>query len=201
MMTSLVLLQKSFSMMRYVHDHYVDDYEWFLRLDDDAYVNIERLTSILRRIDSSKPRYIGSPGFGRDNNDYIEDEMVYCMGGPGMIFSRKTLKLLSPNLGECLRNGLMTEHEDIELARCIRHHVGIGCTKSYQMSQLFHNNYDINETDTVGLRQVFETVAMRAATYHANKIQKNQYQLHKQVLESKIHALMNYGTYNIRFLY
>ena len=64
---------------------------------------------------------------------------------------------------------------------------------TYQMSQLFHNNYDINETDTVGLRQVFETVAMRAATYHANKIQKNQYQLHKQVLESKIHALMNYG--------
>ena len=32
--------KKSFSMMRYVHDHKVNDYEWFLRLDDDAYVHI-----------------------------------------------------------------------------------------------------------------------------------------------------------------
>ena len=40
--------KKSFSMMRYVHDHYVQEYEWFLRLDDDAYVHIEHLESLLR---------------------------------------------------------------------------------------------------------------------------------------------------------
>ena len=43
-------------MMRYVHNHHLNNYEWFLRLDDDAYVNTERLTSILRRVDSSKAR-------------------------------------------------------------------------------------------------------------------------------------------------
>ena len=76
--------KKSFSMMRYVHDHHLTDYEWFLRLDDDAYVHIEHLESLLRRINSSDSLYIGSPGFGRDNDDFVEDNMVYCMGGPGI---------------------------------------------------------------------------------------------------------------------
>ena len=97
-------------MMRYVSDHHGSDYEWFLRLDDDAYVHIEHLESLLRRIDSSQPLYIGSPGFGRDDDDFVEDNMVYCMGGPGIVLSKTTLASLSPKLGECLRNNLMTEH-------------------------------------------------------------------------------------------
>ena len=91
--------QKSFSMMRYVSDHHGSDYEWFLRLDDDAYVHIEHLESLLRRIDSSQPLYIGSPGFGRDDDDFVEDNMVYCMGGPGIVLSKTTLASLSPKLG------------------------------------------------------------------------------------------------------
>ena len=92
--------KKSFSMMRYVSDHHGSDYEWFLRLDDDAYVHIEHLESFLRRIDSSQPLYIGSPGFGRDDDDFVEDNMVYCMGGPGIVLSKTTLASLSPKLGE-----------------------------------------------------------------------------------------------------
>ena len=75
--------------MRYVHDHYVHEYEWFLRLDDDAYVHIEHLESLLRRINSSDSLYVGSPGFGRDNDDFVEDNMVYCMGGPGIGLLKK----------------------------------------------------------------------------------------------------------------
>ena len=32
------------------------------------------------------------------------------MGGPGIVLSKTTLASLSPKLGECLRNNLMTEH-------------------------------------------------------------------------------------------
>ena len=92
--------KKSFSMMRYVSDHHGSDYEWFLRLYDDAYVHIEHLESFLRRIDSSQPLYISSPGFGRDDDVFVEDNMVYCMGGPGIVLSKTTLASLSPKLGE-----------------------------------------------------------------------------------------------------
>jgi len=65
-------------MMRYVHDNHLNWYDWFLRLDDDAYVNIEKITSILRKIDSNRPIYMGSPGFGRDSDDFIEG-CIICM--------------------------------------------------------------------------------------------------------------------------
>ena len=102
-------------MMRYVNEHKTSEYEWFLRLDDDAYVHIEHLESLLRRIDSDQMLYIGSPGFGRDDDDFIEDNMVYCMGGPGIVVSRATLTALSPKLGECLRQIESTSIKTLKL--------------------------------------------------------------------------------------
>ena len=46
---------------------------------------------------------MGQPGFGRDSDDFVEDNMVYCMGGPGIVLSKTTLNMLSPRLGECLK--------------------------------------------------------------------------------------------------
>ncbi|TNN28877.1 Chondroitin sulfate synthase 1 [Liparis tanakae] len=30
--------KKSFMMLKYMHDHHLDEYEWFMRADDDAYI-------------------------------------------------------------------------------------------------------------------------------------------------------------------
>ncbi|EEC16720.1 chondroitin synthase, putative [Ixodes scapularis] len=40
--------KKSFLMLKYMHDHYLDQYEWFMRCDDDVYVHVERLERFLR---------------------------------------------------------------------------------------------------------------------------------------------------------
>ena len=71
------------------------------------------------RLDPSDKLYIGSPGFGKDDGDYVEEEMTYCMGGPGIVMSRELLRSLSPHLPSCLKR-LYTEHEDLELGRCIQ---------------------------------------------------------------------------------
>ena len=51
--------RKSFSMLRYLHDHHLNEYDWFVRLDDDAYLSWPILEKLLRRLDPSLPLYIG----------------------------------------------------------------------------------------------------------------------------------------------
>ena len=97
--------RKSFSMLRHLAEHHIEDYDWFMRLDDDAYISWPILEKLLRRLDPSEMLYIGSPGFGKDDEDYVEEEMTYCMGGPGIVMSRELLRALSPHLPGCLKQG------------------------------------------------------------------------------------------------
>ena len=56
-------------------------YEWFVRLDDDAYVDTHKLQTLLAGYNSSKLIYLGSAGFGRDADDYVDISKGenYCM--------------------------------------------------------------------------------------------------------------------------
>ena len=92
-------------IFRYLAEHHIEDYDWFMRLDDDAYISWPILEKLLRRLDPSELLYIGSPGFGKDDEDYVEEEMTYCMGGPGIVLSRELLRNLSPHLPSCLKSG------------------------------------------------------------------------------------------------
>ena len=63
-------------MLAYFHDHLIDKYDWFIRVDDDTVLQWDNLNDFLVNIDHRENYIIGSPGFGRDNEDYIEDNMV-----------------------------------------------------------------------------------------------------------------------------
>lgn len=128
--------KKSFLMLEHMWQQHGDKYEWFLRSDDDLYVRIELLENLLRSIDSRRPYYIGQAGRGnpdeRDSLDLDYDEN-FCMGGPGVLLSRETLKRIIPHVKYCLDN-LYTSHEDVELGRCVRRFAGISCTWNYEVS-------------------------------------------------------------------
>ena len=66
----------------------------------------------LKTLDPNEPMMIGSAGYGRDNEDFVELGMSYCMGGTGVIFSRRLIFDLQPFLSICIKN-LFTEHEDM----------------------------------------------------------------------------------------
>lgn len=127
--------KKSFAMLKYMHDNYIDKYEWFLRADDDVYIKTEQLALLLRSIDSKKPWFIGQTGRG-NNEEFgllsLEHDENFCMGGPGVILSKETLKRIAPYIDECLSN-LYTTHEDVELGRCVRKFAGVSCTWSYEV--------------------------------------------------------------------
>ncbi|KAJ8683621.1 hypothetical protein QAD02_019413 [Eretmocerus hayati] len=131
--------KKSFLMLQHMWREHGSDYEWFLRADDDLYVRMDRLEKLLRSIDSKKPLYIGQAGRGNSEEFgllSLEYDENFCMGGPGVLLSRETLKRIVPHIKYCLSN-LYTTHEDVELGRCVRKFAGISCTWSYEVRKLW----------------------------------------------------------------
>ena len=123
--------KKSFYMVNNMIRRKVTDYKWFLRSDDDLFVDSSRLEVFLKQLDETKLHLIGSPGEG-DTLDFLENNEMYCMGGPGMILSRALLQKLDDKLPKCLTR-LRTSHEDVELTRCIRHITGKSCGNRYSL--------------------------------------------------------------------
>uniref|UniRef100_H2Z1X9 Hexosyltransferase n=1 Tax=Ciona savignyi TaxID=51511 RepID=H2Z1X9_CIOSA len=128
--------KKSFLLLKRMYDAYLNSgYQWFMRADDDVYVNTEKLEMFLRRLNSSEPVYLGQTGLGnaeeRGRLSLMHGEN-YCMGGPGMIFSREVLRRVGPHIRECVHQ-LYSWHEDVEISRCVRRFAGVNCAWSYQV--------------------------------------------------------------------
>ena len=118
--------KKSFYMVSNMIRQKSKKYKWFLRSDDDLFVDYDRLSSFLNRINETEVRILGSPGEGFRKKVIVADNEMYCMGGPGMVMSNGLLKKLDQKLLKCLTK-LQTTHEDIELWRCIRSTTGASC--------------------------------------------------------------------------
>ena len=133
--------KKSFMMLKYMHDHYLDDYEWFVRSDDDVFIHGDRLGTFLRSLNSSSTLYLGQAGqgaheeFGRLGLDASDN---YCMGGTTMIFSRETLRKMVPHINYCIKH-LVSTHEDVEIGRCVRKFAGTHCPWAFEVRTLAQN--------------------------------------------------------------
>ena len=133
--------KKSFMMLKFMYDNYLDKFEWFMRVDDDVYIKPDKLEKFLRSLNSSVAQFIGQAGLGNKDEfgllslDYDEN---FCMGGPGMIMSRETLRLVVPHISYCLKN-LYSTHEDVEIGRCVRRFANITCTWSYEVKFSFNS--------------------------------------------------------------
>ncbi|CAH1782665.1 unnamed protein product, partial [Owenia fusiformis] len=137
--------EKVFKMLEYMHRHYLADYEWFMRSDDDTYVKADALEKFLKSLNSYKVYYLGQPGEGQGEEFGkigIGDKSNYCMGGPGMIFSRATLYHVGPKLDSCLNlKTYQSNHEDSEVGRCITKLSNGSCLWAYDSRGIFHHNY------------------------------------------------------------
>uniref|UniRef100_A0A3P8T1V6 Hexosyltransferase n=1 Tax=Amphiprion percula TaxID=161767 RepID=A0A3P8T1V6_AMPPE len=181
--------KKSFMMLKYIHDHYLDKYEWFMRADDDVYIRGEKLELFLRSLNSSKPHYLGQTGLGMAEELgrlALEPGENFCMGGPGMIFSREVLRRMVPHISTCLSE-MYTTHEDVEVGRCVRRFGGTQCVWSYEMQQLFYENYEHNKKGFI--EELHSSKIHNAITLHPNKKPAYQYRLHSFMLSREISRL------------
>lgn len=101
-------LKKAFAVMKYMYSHHINEFNWFIRADDDMYVRTKNLTDLLHQMNPYERVYLGRAGTGR-KEDLKRLELLpherYCMGGPGVILSNGAMRGVGPHLDNCLNAG------------------------------------------------------------------------------------------------
>ncbi|CAD5111289.1 DgyrCDS610 [Dimorphilus gyrociliatus] len=134
--------RKSFRMLQHICRKKINDFDWFLRADDDAFFQIDKLLLFINSLDSERLIYLGQPGLGtaKKKDKLNLGNRAYCMGGPGVFFSRALLRQICPYLQLCLEE-VQSEHEDVEVGRCVTRVANVECSQANEMRQLFYFNY------------------------------------------------------------
>ncbi|XP_052846977.1 glycoprotein-N-acetylgalactosamine 3-beta-galactosyltransferase 1 [Drosophila gunungcola] len=113
--------------MGYVHKHHLNEYDWFLKADDDTYVVMENLRLFLYPYDPESSVYFGC----RFKSSYSQG---YMSGGGGYVLSRDALRRLNlfalNSTTTCKLNG---DSEDVQIGHCLQD-VGVvaGDTRDFQ---------------------------------------------------------------------
>uniref|UniRef100_A0AC34F5C0 N-acetylgalactosaminide beta-1,3-galactosyltransferase n=1 Tax=Panagrolaimus sp. ES5 TaxID=591445 RepID=A0AC34F5C0_9BILA len=108
------LWAKTKKAFTYLHKNHLNEYDWFLKADDDTYVIMENLRFMLMAHDPSEPVY-----FGCKFKPFTKQG--YMSGGAGYVLSRKALdKFVTeglPDSKKCHpRDG---GSEDVEIGKCL----------------------------------------------------------------------------------
>ncbi|XP_046577083.1 glycoprotein-N-acetylgalactosamine 3-beta-galactosyltransferase 1-like isoform X1 [Haliotis rubra] len=120
------LTAKTMAMFKYAFSHYLDQFDWFLKADDDTFFVMENLRYLLSLHDPSNKVYVGHH-FKR----YIDSG--YMSGGAGYAINNAALRHFGEKSNLCVSDGW---GEDIDFGRCMEN-IGIQC---YQTKDILGRN-------------------------------------------------------------
>lgn len=109
------LWNKTREAFRYVYEHHLEEYDWFMKADDDTYVILENLRYFLYPFAPEFPIYFGSKF---RYPEYVKQG--YFSGGAGYVLSREALKRFVEQALQGSNNCTTSfDTEDLEMGRCM----------------------------------------------------------------------------------
>ena len=109
-----------------------DEYDWYLKADDDTFIFVDNLKEFLHTKDHTNPVAYGykisSPGY------------EFLAGGAGYVLSNSAFKILAKSLINNLRGcSNMSGLEDVDLSECLRNlKINIGDSTDIDGKERFH---------------------------------------------------------------
>lgn len=125
------LYLKTIRAFQYIHKHYINQADWFLKADDDTYIVMENLNLMLSNYTPDQPIY-----FGKLFKPFVKQG--YMSGGAGYVLSKESLQRFI----EGFRKGVCSHKspvEDLELGQCMEN-MGViaGDTRDSENRESFH---------------------------------------------------------------
>uniref|UniRef100_A0AC35UBT7 N-acetylgalactosaminide beta-1,3-galactosyltransferase n=1 Tax=Rhabditophanes sp. KR3021 TaxID=114890 RepID=A0AC35UBT7_9BILA len=218
-------MQKMKNGFKYVYRKYGDQYDWYIKFDDDTYIVMENLRAFLLNKNSSKPQI---HGFQLQNKNETEKES-WVQGGSGFVMSNSAMKLLTEVGLDDPKYCRQDENvpEDIEIVYCLRRlnvTFGIGVDKhnkphfspfpagefaypgdgNTRVSWLKeHSNYILNSDPISSLPIAFHyvsgsaTYAMEYLLYKVNVMGRQSMLAHINYSQSELtNKINNYTSHN-----
>ncbi|XP_053560960.1 glycoprotein-N-acetylgalactosamine 3-beta-galactosyltransferase 1 [Bombina bombina] len=125
------LYWKTIRAFQYVHKHYFDQADWFLKADDDTYVVVDNLRWMLSSYTPDQPIY-----FGKRFKPYAKQG--YMSGGAGYVLSKEALnRFVEGFRTEVCKH--TTSVEDLALGQCMEK-MGViaGDSRDTEKRETFH---------------------------------------------------------------
>lgn len=126
--------QKVRSMLAYMHDNFLNDYDFFLLCGDDTYVIMENLKAFL-----TSPKFVqdaGGPGYpnpmyvGAPTHPYwmkheYKGDFYYNGGGSGYLINAVVLRVLVQDILPHCQSRKLTPIEDVYMGECLQKHLNV----------------------------------------------------------------------------
>ncbi|ELT94429.1 hypothetical protein CAPTEDRAFT_218193 [Capitella teleta] len=123
-------IQKTFGVLQQMCSSHIDQFDWFVRAVDDAYIKVDQLLQFLSTLDKKQKVYTGflTIPFYEVERKALSGAK-YCHGG------------LCPHLSTC-RSEYTAMPGDVALAKCIAEKLGIHCQRAQREHELFYHSYE-----------------------------------------------------------
>mmetsp|Transcript_6526 Transcript_6526/g.19352 ORF Transcript_6526/g.19352 Transcript_6526/m.19352 type:complete len:725 (+) Transcript_6526:194-2368(+) len=187
--------RKVFLMWAHLWRHHLTEYRWFMKVDHDTYVNVNKIRSLVQTLSSDRwsgqCSFVGLPALGRQSEQKKLglSGRPYC-SGLGYTINTHCMRAVGPHFSECFGR-TVSNHSDTEFGRCMMKYANAECVSvaGFSFKQIYYQQdqgmvYPMRLMSGGQMTLVFQrepkATHFAATLLHPLKRPEDFYRFHKQ---------------------